>query len=123
MSFLGHIISGEGLSVDSSKIEAISNWKRPATVSENRSFMGLAGYYRRFVQGFSSILGPLTRLTRKNMPFIWDDKCEVSFQMLKDKLTTASVLALPFGSEGFVIFCDASLHGLRCGCVINKIEL
>ena len=118
VSFLGHIISGEGLSVDPSKIEVISNWKRPSNASEIRSFLGLAGYYRRFVQGFSSIAGPLTRLTRKDMPFLWSDKCEASFQLLKDKLTTAPVLALPSGSGGFVIFCDASLHGL--GCVLMQ---
>lgn len=81
-------------------------------MSKIRSFMGLAGYHGRFIRGFSSIVGPLPRLTRKNVAFSWDDKCEASFQTLKDKFTSAPVLALPSGKGGFVIFCDASLHSL-----------
>eukprot|EP00268_Persea_americana_P054813 TRINITY_DN6322_c0_g1_i1.p1 TRINITY_DN6322_c0_g1~~TRINITY_DN6322_c0_g1_i1.p1 ORF type:complete len:1140 (-),score=111.45 TRINITY_DN6322_c0_g1_i1:645-4064(-) len=95
VTFLGHIILGEGLSVDPTKIEAVTNWKRPANVSKVRSFLGLAGYYRRFVQGFSTIDGPLTRLTRKDVPFTWDEKCEDSFRTLKGKLTLAPILTLP----------------------------
>jgi hypothetical protein len=81
--FLGHVISRDGITVDPSKIEAVVNWVRPTNVSEVRSFLGLAGYYRRFVEGFSRIATPLTRLTQKNAKFEWTDECERSFQELK----------------------------------------
>ncbi|CAL9127272.1 unnamed protein product [Musa textilis] len=74
--FLGHIISSDGISVDLHEIEAMTKWKQPSNVSEIRSLLGLAGYYRRFIEGFSKIAAPLTRLTQKNIKFIWDDKCQ-----------------------------------------------
>ena len=80
VSFLSHIISKEGFAVDPAKIEAIISWERPKDVTEIRSFLGLAGYYRRFVQGFSSIAMPLTKLTRKNVPFVWTEQCEASLK-------------------------------------------
>ncbi|KAA0059961.1 pol protein [Cucumis melo var. makuwa] len=89
VSFLGHVVSSEGVSVDPAKIEAVTNWPRPSTVSEIRSFLGLAGYYRRFVEDFSRIANPLTQLTRKGTPFVWSPACESSFQELKKKLVTA----------------------------------
>ncbi|KAF5454473.1 hypothetical protein F2P56_024133, partial [Juglans regia] len=95
VKFLGHVISQEGVAVDPSKVEAVLSWPRPSTVREIRSFLGLAGYYRRFVEGFSRLSGPLTALTRKNTEFVWSDKCERSFQELKRRLTMAPVLALP----------------------------
>ena len=73
VAFLGHVISREGLTVDPSKVDAVVGWKRPSSVTEIRSFLGLAGYYRRFVQGFSSIAAPLTKLIRKSVPFVWID--------------------------------------------------
>ncbi|MFG1569926.1 reverse transcriptase family protein [Staphylococcus aureus] len=79
MSFLGHIISAEGISVDPKKVEAVVDWKRPASVSEIRSFLGLAGYYRRFVKDFAKIASPLTRLTQKGVAFDWSEECEASF--------------------------------------------
>ena len=85
VQFLGHIVSSEGIRVDPAKIEAVLNWERPKTPTEVRSFMGLAGYYRRFVKDFSKIVVPLTKLTRKNVKFEWTDKCEKSFQELKQK--------------------------------------
>lgn len=103
---------GRGTICGPYKIEATTNWKRPTTVSKVWSFLGLAGYYQRFVQGFSTIARLLTKLTRKDVPFTWDEKCEDSFQTLKDKLTSAPILTLPFGSGGFVIYRDASLKGL-----------
>ena len=112
VSFLGHVVSVEGIQVDPSKIVAVSEWSRPTTVTEVRSFLGLAGYYRRFVEGFSTISAPLTRLTRKNNRFVWTNECEQSFQELKKRLTTAPVLTLPSGSEGFVVYSDASRKGL-----------
>ncbi|KAI0496743.1 hypothetical protein KFK09_023067 [Dendrobium nobile] len=118
ISFLGHVISGEGIFVDPQKIQAVADWPRPTTVFEVRSFLGMARYYRKFVKGFSQISTPLTRLTQKSVPFVWTPECEASFQRLKDCLTSAPVLALPSGTEGFQVFSDASLKGL--GCVLMQ---
>ena len=120
MSFLGHIISIEGLAVDPMKIVAIVKWKRPKTVLEVHTFIGLAGYYRRFVKGFLSIASPLTQLTRKDVHFIWSDEREASFQELKTRLTTAPILSLLGGSGGSVIFTCASRVGL--GCVLMQLD-
>ena len=111
--FLGHVIT-----VDPSKIEAVVNWVRPTNVSEVRSFLGLASYYRRFVEGFSCIATPLTRLTRKNAKFEWTNECERSFQELKQRLVSAPVLTIPSSPSGFVIYSDASHKGL--GCVLMQ---
>ena len=97
VAFLGHVVSGDGIKVDPKKTEAVKNWPRPLTSSEIRSFLGLAGYYRRFVQGFSSIASPLTRLTQKKVKFQWSDDFERSFQTLKDRLTSTPILTLPNG--------------------------
>ena len=118
VQFLGHVVNHEGIKVDPAKIEAILNWERPKTPTEVRSLMGLAGYYRRFVQDFSKIATPLTKLTRKNEKFEWNDKYEASFQELRQRLVTAPVLALPDDKGDFVIFSDASLKGL--GCVLMQ---
>lgn len=99
--FLGHVISSEEVFVDPSKREAILNWSRPTTASEIRSFLGLAGYYRRFIEGLSKIAKPLMQLTRKDVSFVWSDECEESFQEVRQRLTTAPVLALPSGSGGY----------------------
>ncbi|KAI5335023.1 hypothetical protein L3X38_025156 [Prunus dulcis] len=118
VSFLGHVISTEGIYVYPQKIEAVVNWPRLTSVTEIRSFLGLAGYYRRFVEGFSTIAAPLTYLTRKGARFEWSDKCEESFNELKTRLTTAPVLALSDDSGNFVIYSDASQQGL--GCVLMQ---
>jgi len=118
VAFLGHIISSEGIEVDPKKTDAVKSWPRPLSPSDIRSFLGLAGYYRRFVEGFSSIASPLTALTQKKSKFEWSESCEKSFQLLKDKLTSAPVLTLPEGTEGFVVYCDASRVGL--GCVLMQ---
>ncbi|KAL0536696.1 hypothetical protein IC582_025656 [Cucumis melo] len=118
VSFLGHVVSKDGVSVDPAKIEAVTGWTRPSTVSEVRSFLGLAGYYRRFVENFSRIATPLTQLTRKGAPFVWSKAREDSFQTLKQKLVTAPVLTIPDGSGSFVIYSDASKKGL--GCVLMQ---
>ena len=75
ISFLGHVVSNDGILVDPSKVEAVLSWKRPTTVSEIRSLMGMAGYYRRFIEGFSKIFLPLTRVTQKNAKFVWSKEC------------------------------------------------
>ena len=118
VAFLGHVISAEGMSVDPQKIEAVVNWKPPKNVSEVKSFLGLAGYYRKFVEGFSKIAAPLTKLTRKDVKYDWVDACQKSFDELKGRLTSAPVLALPNGRDGFVVYSDASRQGL--GCVLMQ---
>ncbi|GJV72502.1 putative reverse transcriptase domain-containing protein [Tanacetum coccineum] len=121
-TFLGHVINGDGIHVDISKIEAVKNWEAPRTLSEVRSFLRLAGYYHRFIENFSKIAKPLTVLTQKSKTFDWGEEQENAFQTLKDKLCNAPVLALPDGLEDFVVYCDAS--GLGLGCVLmqrNKV--
>ncbi|CAH9101779.1 unnamed protein product [Cuscuta epithymum] len=120
VAFLGHVVSKQGVSVDPSKVAAVRDWSRPKNAKEVRSFLGLAGYYRKFVEGFSAIALPLTTLTRKGKNFEWTDRCEKSFQELKNRLTSAPVLALPEGKEGFVIYTDASKMGL--GAVLMQNE-
>src|SRR3954468_22904576 len=110
--FLGHVISQGGVAVDPTKIEAVINWERPSNVSEVRSFLGLAGYYRRFIKGFSQLALPMTRLTRKECPYDWDSGCEQSFMGLKERLTTAPVLIVPDPNKSYEVFCDASKKGL-----------
>ncbi|GJQ91289.1 putative reverse transcriptase domain-containing protein [Tanacetum coccineum] len=112
--FLRHVVNHDGIHVDPSKIEAVKSWKAPTTPSEVRSFLGLAGYYRRFIKNFSKIAKPLTSLTQKNQKYEWGEKQEEAFQTLKDNLCNAPILSLPDGVEDFVVYCDASNQGLRC---------
>ncbi|KAI3818632.1 hypothetical protein L1987_12447 [Smallanthus sonchifolius] len=118
VQFLGHVINMNGIQVDPSKIEAISKWEIPKSPTEIRSFLGLAGYYRRFIQNFSRIAIPLTSLTRKSVKYEWGPKQSESFETLKQKLTNAPILSLPDGIEDFVVYCDASHTGL--GCVLMQ---
>ena len=118
VAFLGHVISVEGVSVDPKKIEAVVSLKPPKNVSKVRSFLGLAGYYRKFVEGFSKIAAPLTKLTRKDVKYDWVEACRQSFEELKGRLTSAPVLALPNGRDGFVVYSDASRQGV--GCVLMQ---
>ncbi|XP_076912613.1 uncharacterized protein LOC143570977 [Bidens hawaiensis] len=118
VAFLGHIVSAEGISMDPAKIEAVTNWPRPTLVSEVRSFLGLAGYYRRFVEGFSAIALPLTQLLRKGVKFSWNDDREKSFEELKKRLVSNPILTLPSGTGGYQIYSDASKKGL--GCVLMQ---
>ena len=120
VKFLGHVITEEGISVDPAKVEAILSWGRPTNATEIRSFLGLAGYYRRFVENFSRIAAPLTKLTSKGAKFIWDDACEEAFKELQKRLTTAPVLIVPTSGEGYDVYCDASYRGL--GCVLMQHE-
>ncbi|GJU54571.1 reverse transcriptase domain-containing protein [Tanacetum coccineum] len=118
VQFLGHVINGNRIHVDPSKIEAVKNWKALRTPSEVRSFLGLAGYYRRFIEDFSKIAKSLTVLTQKSKTFDWGEEQENAFQTLKDKLCNAHVLSLPDGTEDFVVYCDVSDLGL--GCVLMQ---
>ncbi|GJU01300.1 putative reverse transcriptase domain-containing protein [Tanacetum coccineum] len=112
VKFLSHMIDSSGIHVDPAKIEAVKNWASPTTPSEIRQFLGLAGYYRRFIEGFSKIAKPMTKLTQKNQEFDWGEEQEEAFQLLKQKLCVAPILALPEGSEDFVVYYDASIKGL-----------
>ncbi|XP_073133909.1 uncharacterized protein [Henckelia pumila] len=110
--FLGHIISKDGVEVDPSTVQAVKDCSVPRSALEIRSFLGLAGYYRKFIKDFSSIYVPLTALTKKNAKFIWKPECQESFDVLKEALTTAPVLAMPSGEGDFVVYTDASMLGL-----------
>ncbi|GKD29082.1 putative reverse transcriptase domain-containing protein [Tanacetum coccineum] len=120
VQFLGHVIDRSGVHVDPAKIEAIKSWAAPTTPTEVRQFLGLAGYYRRFIEGFSLISKPLTKLTQKNKKYEWGSEEEEAFQTLKQKLCSAPILALPEGTEDFVVYCDASLKGY--GAVLMQRE-
>ncbi|GJR08007.1 putative reverse transcriptase domain-containing protein [Tanacetum coccineum] len=116
--FLGHVVNQSGIHVDPSNIESVKNWKAPTTPSEVRSFLGLAGYYRRFIVDFSKTTKPLTSLTQTNQKYEWGEDQEAAFQTLKNNLCDAPVLSLPDGVEDFVVYCDASNQGL--GCVLMQ---
>ncbi|GJX73446.1 putative reverse transcriptase domain-containing protein [Tanacetum coccineum] len=120
VQFLGHVIDCRGIHVDPAKIESIKDWASPKTPTEIRQFLGLAGYYRRFIEGFSKIAKTMTKLTQKGVKFDWGDKQEAAFQLLKQKLCSAPILALPEGSEDFIAYCDASKKGL--GAVLMQRE-
>nr|GEU65040.1 retrotransposon protein, putative, Ty3-gypsy subclass [Tanacetum cinerariifolium] len=109
-----------GIHVDPAKIESIKDWASPKTATEIRQFLGLAGYYRRFIERFSNIAKSMTKLTKKKVKFDWGDKQEATFQIIKQKLCSALILALPEGSEDFVVYCDASIKGL--GVVLMQRE-
>ena len=114
VTFLGHVISAKGVQVNQNKIASILNWSVPKNVTEVRSFLGLAGYYRRFIKGFSKIASPMTRLLRKETKFLWDDQCQASFEKLKAMLTEAPVLTQPESGKDFIVYTDASHNGLGC---------
>ena len=95
VGFLGHVISGEGIAVDPTKVDIVTNWEAPTTVGEIQSFLGLAGYYRRFIENFSKIAKPMIELLKKDTKFKWTEECEASFQELKKRLVTSPVLILP----------------------------
>jgi len=118
VTFLGHVVSAEGVKVDPSKIQTVVEWRPPKSPTEVRSFLGLAGYYRRFGRGFSIIASPLTKLLQKEVKFIWDDKCQESFETLKSLLTQAPILTLPIEGKEYVVYSDASHNGL--GCVLMQ---
>ena len=116
--FLGHVLSDEGISVDPSKVQEVMDWKAPTSVHEVRCFLGLAGYYRRFIPDFSKVAKPMTRLLQKDVKFVWNPECETAFCTLRTLLTSAPVLAQPDIEKPFDVFCDASGTGL--GCVLMQ---
>ncbi|GJY38784.1 putative reverse transcriptase domain-containing protein, partial [Tanacetum coccineum] len=120
VQFLGHVIDSRGIHVDPAKIESIKDWASPKTPTEIHQFLGLAGYYRRFIEGFLKIAKSMTKLTQKGIKFDWGEKEENNFQLIKQKMCNAPILALPEGSEDFVVYCDASNKGL--GAVLMQRE-
>jgi hypothetical protein len=118
VKFLGHTISHYGISVDPSKVQEVIDWKPPKSVHQIRSFLGLAGYYRRFIPDFSRIAKPMTELLKKGVKFLWSEACEKAFHTLRQHLTSAPLLAQPDNSKPFEVFCDASGTGL--GCVLMQ---
>jgi hypothetical protein len=118
VKFLGHTISHDGISVDPSKVQEVMEWKPPKSVHQIRSFLGLAGYYRRFIPDFSRIAKPMTELLKKGVKFVWNEACEKAFHTLRQHLTSAQVLVQPDNSKPFEVFCDASRTGL--GCVLMQ---
>jgi hypothetical protein len=118
VAFLRHVISAGVVSVDPDKVKDVLNWMPPATVSEIWSFLGLAGYYHRFIKNFSKIAKPMMKLLEKNKAFEWTKECQASFEELKKRLTSSPVLVLPDLTKKFDIYCDASHQGL--GCVLMQ---
>jgi hypothetical protein len=114
VAFLGHVVSKGGISVDPSKVQDVLSWKAPTSVSDIRNFLGLAGYYQRFIEGFSKISKPMTELLQKDKQFKWMPACVSSFQELKKRLTTAPVLVMLDLEKPFSIYYDASGQGLWC---------
>jgi hypothetical protein len=118
VEFLGHVISKEGIAVNPSKVASVLEWEAPKNVKQIIGFLGMAGYYQRFIEGFSKIAGPMTKLLRKNTPFVWSEECEASFETLKEKLTTTPMLAVLETGKDYTVYCDASKNGL--GCVLMQ---
>jgi hypothetical protein len=115
---LGHIINRNGLAVDPKKVAYILNWTAPTDVRGIKSFIGMARYYRQFIEGFSKIARPMTSLLANKVEFKWTQKCQEAFEVLKEKLTTTPVLILPNVHKPFSVYCDASYTTL--GCVLMQ---
>ena len=120
VKFLGHVMSASGVLVDPEKVEAVMSWERLKSVFEISIFLGLAGYYKWFIEDFSRLAASMTRLTRKGVKFEWDDLCEKAFQKLKRRLTTALILKVPEQGQRYAVYCDASRDGLECVLIQSK---
>jgi hypothetical protein len=115
---MGHVVSSEGISVDLGKVQEVLDWKAPMTVYQVQSFLGLAGYYRRFIPNFSKIAKPITDLLKIEEKFVWNAERDEAFRTLKKLLTTSLVLAQPDITKSFDVYCDACGNGL--GCVLMQ---
>ncbi|GJY67425.1 putative reverse transcriptase domain-containing protein [Tanacetum coccineum] len=120
VQFLDHVIDSNGIHMDPAKIDSIKDWASPKTATDIRQFLGIVRHYRRFIEGFSKIAKSMTKITQKKVNFDWGDKQEAAFQLLKEKLYSAPILALPEGAENFIVYCDASHKGL--GVVLMQNE-
>ena len=118
VKFLGHVVLTLGVSVDLKKVEAVMIWERPKSIFEICSFLGLVGYYKRFIEDFSILTAPMMRLTRKEVKFEWNDLCEKAFQELKRRLTLALILIVPERGQRYTVYRDASNDIL--GCVLMQ---
>nr|GEY66866.1 retrotransposon protein, putative, Ty3-gypsy subclass [Tanacetum cinerariifolium] len=118
--FLRYMIDRKGIHVDPAKIESIKDWASPKSPTEIRQFLGLAGYYRICIEGFSKNAKSMTKLTQNNVKFNWGEKEEAAFQLIKQKLCSAPILALPKGSKNFIVYCDASHKGLGAVLIQNE---
>ena len=118
MRFLGHVVLALGVSVDLKKVEAVMTWDRPKSVFEIHNFLGLIGYYKRFIEDFSRLAAPMTRLTRKEVKFEWNDLCERAFQELKRRPTLVPNLIVLKKGQRYTMYYDASKDGL--GCVLMQ---
>ena len=116
--FMGHVMSTSGVSMDLEKVEAVMSWERSKSVFEIRSFLGLARYYRIFIEDFSRLAAPMTRLALKEVKFDWDDRCEEAFQELRRRVILAPILIVPDKGHGYKVYYDASRAGL--GCVLMQ---
>ena len=114
VKFLGHVVLASGVSVDPDKAEAIISWERPKPFFKISSFLGLARYNRRFIEDFSRLAAPMTRLTQKGVKFEWNDLCEKAFQELKRRLTSAPILIVSEQGQRYTVHCDSSKDRLRC---------
>ena len=116
--YLGHVVSNKGVATDPSKTDKVAHWPAPTSQRDVQQFLGLANYYRRFVKNFATIAKPLHRLTEKNAPFKWTEECQASFEELRQRLTSAPVLAFPDFSREFILDTDASDVGI--GAVLSQ---
>lgn len=120
VKYLGHIVSAEGVATDPEKVSAVADWPVPKCVKEVRSFIGLASYYRKFIQGFAEIASPLHELTSKSREFLWTDKCQRAFEELKQRLQSSPILAYPLAIGDYVLDTDASGDGI--GAVLSQVQ-
>ena len=120
VKYLGHVISEEGVATDPTKTEKVKQWPTPSTAEEVQQFLGLASYYRRFIQHFAEIMKPLHHLTEHNVAFLWTEECELAFQELKHHLVTAPIFSYPDFSKEFVLDTDAS--NLALGAVLSQVQ-
>ena len=118
--FLGSLVSQAGLSPNPKTVEAVLSWKVPSTVKEIQSYLGLCSYYWQYIENFSHIAAPLTRLTKKNVKYIWDESCQIAFETLKEKLCSSPILAYPKPGLKYILDTDASDVGI--GAVLSQVQ-
>jgi hypothetical protein len=120
LAFLGHVISADGIQPDPGKVDKVKNFPIPTNTTELRGFIGLASYYRRFIQDFATVAEPMNRLLRKDIPYIWNEDCDLAFNQLKERLITSPILIYPDFSKEFLLYTDASYQGL--GAVLAQLD-